>query len=115
MKRAYALLSILLLAASPLRAATPPVEIKPINFIPPEAEKAVLSNGITVYMYESHELPIFDLILLLKASPADDAPRHTLDLFGEVWRSGGTATRAPDALDEELENMAASVESGAAT
>src|SRR4051812_37094864 len=103
MKRIAALFLALTILAPPARATSrPPVDIGPINFVPPVADRVVLSNGVAVYLYESHELPIFDMILLLKASPSDDRPPHAMDLLSGVWRSGGTAKRSPDALDEEL-------------
>lgn len=117
MRRAPAVIfaiGFVFLSGPSARAVEPPVELKPIQFVPPQADRAVLSNGVVVYLEENHELPIFDMIVLIKATPADERPEHAFELLSEVWRSGGTGNRPPDRLDEELESMAASVESGAA-
>ncbi|MBV9080716.1 MAG: insulinase family protein, partial [Elusimicrobia bacterium] len=95
------------------RAAAPDIDLSPPAFVPPDAQRTVLSNGVVVYLVENHELPIVDVQVWFKTSPMDDVPEHALRLFGPVWRSGGTLTRKPDALDDELESLAIKVETGA--
>ena len=34
---------------------------EPITFKPPVPEKRVLSNGMTLYLLEDHELPLFNI------------------------------------------------------
>lgn len=75
-------------------------------YVPPEAERLVLTNGIVVYLQEDHELPLFDIRIRFRASPADEKPDHAFDLLGAVWRAGGTKSLPPDALDERLESQA---------
>ena len=87
---------------------------EPIEFKPPAPEKRVLSNGVTLYLIEDHELPLFNINGLIKTGdiydPADKVGLSSI--FGSVMRTGGTMSREPDALNEELESMAASVEVG---
>jgi zinc protease len=78
-------------------------------FVPPDATRAVLSNGVVVYLYEDHELPLFTIRIRFRASPADETPRHAYSLMGPVWRAGGTRSLAPDDLDDKLESMATSL------
>ncbi len=90
------------------------LEFEPINFKPPVPEKHVLSNGMVLYLLEDHELPVFDISGLVKTGTIYD-PADKIGLasvFASVMRTGGTITREPDALNEELESMAASVEIG---
>ena len=87
---------------------------EPITFKPPVPEKRTLSNGMTLYLIEDHELPLFSINGLIKTGdiydPADKVGLAAI--FSSVMRTGGTPSREPDALNEELESMAAAVEVG---
>ena len=86
----------------------------PIQFKPPVPEVRKLSNGMTLYLLEDHELPVFDISGIVKTGTIYD-PIDKIGLasiFASVMRSGGTVSREPDVLNEELESMAASVEVG---
>lgn len=80
----------------------------------PEPVQATLSNGMRVFLLEDHELPLVSGLALVRTGnlfdPADK--RGLADLTAEVMRSGGTKAKTGDQLDEELENVAGSVESG---
>ena len=90
------------------------LEFEPIQFKPPVPQKHVLSNGMILYLLEDHELPIFDISGLVKTGTIyDPADKIGLaSIFASVMRTGGTVSREPDILNEELESMAASVEIG---
>jgi zinc protease len=79
----------------------------------PEPVEFTLSNGIKVFLLEDHELPLVSGSALIRTGnlfdPADK--RGLAELTGEVLRSGGTKAKTGDQLDEELENVAAQVES----
>ena len=84
----------------------PPLQVpKPVEF--------TLSNGIKVFLLEDHELPLVSGGVLIRTGNLfDPADKHGVaQLTGEVLRSGGTKAKTGDQMDEELENMAASVES----
>ena len=90
------------------------LEFEPIQFKPPVPQKHKLSNGMVLYLLEDHELPVFDISGLVKTGTIYD-PVDKIGLasiFASVMRTGGTESREPDALNEELESMAASVEVG---
>ncbi len=87
---------------------------EPIQFTPPVPEVRKLSNGMTLYLLEDHELPVFDINGIVKTGTIYD-PIDKIGLASicaSVMRSGGTVSREPDVLNEELESMAASVEVG---
>ena len=87
---------------------------EPITFKPPVPEKRMLSNGMTLYLIEDHELPLFNINGLIKTGDIYE-PKDKVGLssiFASVMRTGGTVSREPDALNEELESMAAAVEVG---
>ena len=87
---------------------------EPIQFKPPAPQRHELSNGMILYLLEDHELPVFDISGLVKTGTIyDPADRIGLaSICASVMRTGGTMSREPDALNEELESMAASVEIG---
>ncbi len=79
----------------------------------PQPATFTLSNGMRVFLLEDHELPIIDGFALVRTGNLFDPPdKHGLgEITAEVMRAGGTRAKTGDQLDEELENVAASVES----
>ena len=79
----------------------------------PEVARFTLSNGMRIFLLEDHELPIVSGFALVRTGNLFDPPskRGLGDVTAGVLRSGGTRTKTGDQIDEELENMAASVES----
>ena len=110
------LITCLIVCGIPSTFAKPheALTFEPIAFKPPVPEKRVLSNGMTLYLLEDHELPIFNINGLIKTGdiydPADKVGLSSI--FASVMRTGGTVSREPDVLNEELESMAAAVEIG---
>jgi zinc protease len=84
-------------------------------FHPKEPKRIEFPNGMIVFLQEDHELPLIDGIARIRggsrSEPADKA--GMLDMYGEVWRTGGTKTQTGDELDDYLEIRAAKVETGA--
>lgn len=80
----------------------------------PEVATYTLANGIRLYLLENHELPLVSGFALVRTGnlfePADKV--GLAEITGEVMRSGGTREKTGDQVDEQLENVAASVESG---
>jgi zinc protease len=79
----------------------------------PEPATFTLSNGMRVFLLEDHELPIIDGFALVRTGNLFDPPdKHGLgEVMADAMRAGGTRAKTGDQLDEELENIAASVES----
>jgi len=86
--------------------------LKPIKI--PEVATLTLPNGIKLYLLENHELPLVRGTALVRTGnlfdPADKVGLATMT--GMVMRTGGTKDKTGDQLDEQLENIAASVETG---
>jgi zinc protease len=86
--------------------------LRPIQ-IPP-VETVTLPNGMRLYLLEDHELPVVNGTALVRVGNLFD-PRDKIglaSLTGMVMRTGGTKSKTGEQLDEQLENIAANVESG---
>ncbi|HXA06921.1 MAG TPA: pitrilysin family protein [Bryobacteraceae bacterium] len=86
-------------------------ELRPIKI--PDVATFTLPNGIKLYLLENHELPVIRGSALVRTGNLFDPPDRVglAGITGTVMRSGGTQDKSGDQLDEELENIAASVES----
>lgn len=85
-----------------------------VEFNPPDAERLVLDNGMVVYLLEDHELPLVTINATLKTgSWLDPADKVGLaGMTGAAMRTGGSASMSPDEVDEELEQLAATISIG---
>ena len=101
-----------LLAQSPAELKFPP--LAPLRI--PHVEEYTLASGMRVYLLENHELPLVNGLALVRTGNLFDPPDKVglATLTGMVMRTGGTTARSGDQLDEDLENIAASVESSIA-
>ncbi len=85
-----------------------------IKFTPPSIQKFIVGKGIEVYYLEDRELPMISMLAYFKTGslyePADKT--GLANLTGTVMRTGGTSKMTGDQIDEELEFLAASVETG---
>jgi zinc protease len=79
----------------------------------PDVATFTLPNGIRLYLVENHELPLISGFALIRTGNLFDPPDKVglAEITGMVLRTGGTQSKTGDQLDEELENVAASVES----
>jgi zinc protease len=80
----------------------------------PDIPMFTLPNGMKVYLLENHELPLVSGFALVRTGNLFD-PKDKIglaELTGTVMRSGGTKSKTGEQLDEQLENVAASVETG---
>jgi zinc protease len=94
------------------------ISIPPLPaFHPKEPKRIEFPNGMIVFLQEDHELPLIDGIARIRGGSRDEAANKTgmLDMYGEVWRTGGTKTQTGDQLDDYLEIRAAKVETGASS
>jgi len=103
-------------AAEPTAAQADPraMTFPATPFDPPQAERVVLSNGMILYLLEDHELPLVTLSAMIRTgSIYEPAEKMGLaGLTGTVMRTGGTASRTGDQLDEELDFVGAELNSG---
>lgn len=89
------------------------VPVPPLHtFHPQEPKRVELPNGMVIFLQEDHELPLIDGTIRVRGGardlPAEKAGME--QIYGEVWRTGGTESKTGDELDDFLEMRAARVE-----
>jgi zinc protease len=82
------------------------------EFKPQEPERIELKNGIVIFLQEDHELPFVSGSVLIPGGSRDEDPAKTglVGLYGQAWRTSGTAKMGGDAMDDLLEAKAAHIE-----
>lgn len=91
------------------------IPIPPLHdFKPTEPKRVELANGVVLYLQEDHELPFIDGTILIRGGSREvpAAKVGLVSLYGETWRTSGTATKSGDDLDQELAEKAASIDTG---
>ena len=119
MKRALASLWLCAALAGAQGARAPIPSVQDLKFPPlrpikiPDVEMVTLPNGMKLYLLEDHELPVVNGSARIRTGNLFDPPDKIglATLTGTVMRTGGTRAKTGDQLDQELENIAASVES----
>jgi zinc protease len=120
MKRAI-LLAILFTAATLATQAAgqatsyKQIAIPPLPAFKPQQPKRIeLSNGMVIFLQEDHELPLIDGTARIRGGSVNEPAGKVglVDIFSEVWRTGGTKAQTGDQLDDFLEVRAAKVETG---
>jgi zinc protease len=116
--RSVATLSTLAFVVT-LSAQTPQpwkqIPVPPLHqFKPVEPTRINLPNGVTLFLEEDHELPFISGFIRIRGGsrdvPADKV--GLVGLYGETWRTSGTAKASGDVLDDTLAAKAASIETG---
>src|ERR1700693_3255514 len=91
------------------------IPIPPLPAFKPQAPKRIeLKSGMVIFLQEDHELPLIDGTARIRGGSVNepDVKVGLIDIYGEVWRTGGTKTQTGDQLDDFLEVRAAKVETG---
>ncbi len=91
------------------------IPIPPLPAFKPQQPKRIeLKNGMVIFLQEDHELPLVDGTARIRGGSVNEpaAKVGLVDMYGEVWRTGGTKTQTGDQLDDFLEVRAAKVETG---
>ncbi|MBI2688404.1 MAG: insulinase family protein [Acidobacteria bacterium] len=80
----------------------------------PEVEVFTLKNGLKVYLLENHTLPFISGTALVRTGGLLDpgGKAGLSEIMTTVMRTGGSKDKTGDQIDEQLENIAAAVESG---
>lgn len=101
-------------------AGSPVASYKELKYPPlkeieiPKVETYTLPNGLRLYLLEDHTWPTISGHALIRTGNLFDPPDKIglAEATGTVMRTGGTTSKTGDDLDQELESMAADVETG---
>jgi len=82
------------------------------EFKPQQPKRIEFPNGMVVFLQEDHELPLIDGTARIRGGSVEVPATKVglIDVYGEVWRTGGTKTMNGDQMDDFLEERAAKVE-----
>jgi len=91
------------------------IPIPPLHpFKPVQPKRIELANGLILFLQEDHELPFISGSVLFRGGTRDEPAEKVglVSLYGEAWRTSGSATTSGDVLDVQLAEKAASIETG---
>src|ERR1700722_14463731 len=77
------------------------ITITPLPAFKPQQPKRIeLSNGMVIFLQEDHELPLIDGSARIRGGSQNEpaAKAGLTDIYGEVWRTGGTKAQTGDEL-----------------
>ncbi|HUH66668.1 MAG TPA: pitrilysin family protein, partial [Syntrophales bacterium] len=82
-----------------------------IYFKQPMAERVRLDNGIVLYIFEDHELPLVNVSVVIRTGSSYDplGKEGLAELAGTATRTGGTKAQTGDAVDKSLDFLAATI------
>jgi zinc protease len=89
------------------------IQAPPLHAFHPETPKRIeLSNGMVIFLQEDAELPLIRGTAQIRGGSRDEPAEKVglVDIYGQVWRTGGTKSKTGDQLDDYLEARAAKVE-----
>jgi len=89
------------------------IPIPPLHaFKPQQPTRIELKNGIVVFLQEDHELPFVSGSVLIPGGSRDEDPAKAglIGIYGQAWRTSGSAKMDGDAMDDLLEAKAAHIE-----
>jgi zinc protease len=82
------------------------------DFKPQQPKRIELANGLVLFLQEDHELPFINGGILIRGGSRDEPATKIglVSMYGQAWRTSGTATTDGDKLDDQLESKAARIE-----
>ncbi len=84
------------------------------DFDIPDPERIELDNGMTIFLLEDNELPLINATARIAGGGVYDPDDKVglASVAGQVMRTGGTESLSPDSLNQQLESLGASIETG---
>ena len=89
------------------------IPIPPLHaFKPQQPQRIELANGLVIFLQEDHELPFISGSILIRGGSRDEPADKIglVSMYGQTWRTSGTAATDGDKLDDQLNAKAASLE-----
>jgi zinc protease len=77
-----------------------------------QPKRIELANGMVLFLQEDHELPLISGQATVRGGSSSEPASKIgmLDIYGDVWRTGGTSKMTGDQMDDFLEMRAAKIE-----
>ena len=77
-----------------------------------QPKRIELANGMIIFLQEDHELPLISGQATIRGGSQSEPANKVgmLDIYGDVWRTGGTSKMTGDQMDDFLEVRAAKLE-----
>jgi zinc protease len=77
-----------------------------------QPKRIELANGMILFLQEDHELPLISGQATVRGGSRSEPPNKVgmLEIYGDVWRTGGTGKMTGDQMDDFLEARAAKLE-----
>ena len=94
------------------------IQAPPLHaFHPQQPRRVELSNGMVIFLQEDHELPLVRGTAQIRGGSRDEPAEKVglVQIYGQMWRTGGTKSKTGDQLDDYLEARAAKVETSGGT
>lgn len=91
------------------------IPVPPLHaFHPQQPTRIELKNGLVILLQPDHELPFINGTINIRGGARDvpEPKAGLISIYGDAWRTSGTAKHDGDQLDDILEAMAAKVETG---
>jgi len=106
---------LLLTALAPAQQITPwnKIQAPPLPaFTPEQPTRIQLANGMVIFLQPDHELPLITATARIRGGSVYEPAGKTglTELYGDVWRTGGSKTKTGDEMDDFLEARAAKIE-----
>ena len=109
----FVMLVLALLSSCSSNIAKSPLDIRQtrINFELPQVETWTMENGIEVYFYQNDELPLVQGGMYFRGGSLNADIAGLAGATASQLRQGGTTEVASEELNQQLESLAASIES----
>jgi predicted Zn-dependent peptidase len=85
------------------------INVKPLNFTPPDVKQEKMENGGMLFVLPDSEAPLIKLFIIFRGGSMTD-PKDKLGLCAfsvEMLKSGGCGSLSPEALDENIDSLGA--------
>ena len=104
---------VIFLAATSVARLPKNLKFDEIEYDAPEVEEIEFANSLHGYFLEDHEIPIINISIMFKTTYPVEGKTGLNSLAGWAMRNGGSANFSKETIDDELEFVGASIETGA--
>lgn len=104
---------VMFVAATSTARLPKSLEFEEIEYETPNVDEIEFPNGLHGYFLEDHEIPLINIVIMFKATYPRESKTGLNSLAGWAIRNGGSSKFSKETIDDELEFVGASIETGA--